>query len=362
MKVGIVTFHRAHNCGAALQCVALITVLQKMGHDARVIDCNDIGQTFFPNVLKIRVWLGWIHFMLISVARTQRLWFRYWLFRRKHIPKTPYIKKGEKFPSDIERVVVGSDQVLNPMWMGRYGDEFLLLGKCPDRNKISYAASFGVSTLPLECRERFKAALSKFHALGVREDSGAVICNEELHLPIMAKVTIDPTLLLEASDYVKLEKPVRIKHPYVLVYWMGHTKEYLCDLAHKIAAIYGLKVIVATITAYHDSKEWISVSPPEFLFLFRNATYIVTASFHGTAFSVINHKPFLTVIPQVPNIGNRMISLLGKLNLMKQIVNEGSDIDESIIKQKLSLKFDEADILLNSLRRESIEFLQDALA
>ena len=362
MKIGIVTFHRAHNCGAVLQCVALITVLQRMGHDVRVIDCNDIGQTFFPNVLKIRVWLGWIHFMLISFARTQRLWFRYWCFRRRYIPMTHKVKKKCKFPKDIDRVVLGSDQVLNPTWMGQYGDEFLLINKCPDRIKVSYAASFGVSSLPEECREHFKIALSKFHAVGVREDSGAKICNEELHLPIKVKVTIDPTLLLEADDYVKFEKPVRVKRPYVLVYWMGHTKEYLCNLAHKVADLYGLKVIVATITAYHDSKEWISVSPSEFLFLFRNATFVVTASFHGTAFSIINHKPFLTVIPKAQNIGDRMISLLNKLKLTNQIVNEGSDIGDSIIRQKLSLRFDEADTALNYLRKESMEFLQEALA
>jgi len=362
MKIGIVTFHRAHNCGAALQCVALITVLQRMGHDVRVIDCNNIGQSFFPNVLRIRIWLGWLHFMLVSFARRERLWFRYWLFRKRHMPMTHKIGKNSKFPADIDRVVLGSDQVLNPAWMGQYGDVFLLVDKCPDRNKVSYAASFGVPTLPVECRTQFKNALSKFHALGIREDSGVEICNKELNLPIKARITIDPTLLLRADDYLKFEKPVKIDSPYVLVYWMGHTKEYLCKLAHEISAIYGIRVIVASIMAYQDSKEWMSVSPSEFLSLFRNATYVVTASFHGTAFSIINHKPFLTVIPKDLSIGGRMVSLLTKLNLLDQIVHEGCSIGAAMIRQKLSLKFDESDELLDSLRRESIEFLREALA
>jgi hypothetical protein len=114
MKIGIVTFHRAHNCGAVLQCLALVKVLQIMGHDVKVLDCNNIGSTFFPNSCRIRVWLGWVHFMLRSCFRAQRLWFRYWRFRKKYLPITDRIEIGAKFPSDVDYFILGSDQVLNP--------------------------------------------------------------------------------------------------------------------------------------------------------------------------------------------------------------------------------------------------------
>lgn len=38
MKVGIITYHRAHNYGAVLQCYALQEVLKRMGHDTQIID------------------------------------------------------------------------------------------------------------------------------------------------------------------------------------------------------------------------------------------------------------------------------------------------------------------------------------
>lgn len=361
MKIGIITFHRAHNCGAALQCVALITVLKRMGHDVKVLDCNNIGHGFFPSCLRLRVWLGWFHFMLVTKARAQRLWFRYMRFRAKFMPMTKRIGINERFPEEFDYIVLGSDQVLNPEWMGRYGNVFLMRDKCEDKKKIAYAASFGVSSLPEGSREYFSEALSHFVAIGVREDTGLGICRKELGLNVPSLVTLDPTLLLLAEDYTKFERPVRVEGEYVLVYWMGHTKEYVCELAHQVAKVYGLRVIVATIMAYNDNEEWISVSPDQFLYLVKRARFVVTASFHGTAFAIINHKPFLTVIPRGLNVAGRMISLLNLIKLSNQLVNEGELLDSELIRKRMSIDFEEADFHLQKLRTQSLQFLQKTL-
>ena len=363
MKVGIVTFHRAHNCGAALQCVALITVLQRMGHDVRVLDCNNVGEgILFPNVRNPRVWLGWLYRLVVSGALSQRLCFRYWKFMKRFFPMTGRIGNEKPFPGEFDFFVVGSDQVFNPMLTGEFLDVFLLNGCCDDEKKISFAASFGVSTLPESYRSVFSECLSRFQALGIRENSGCEICEKELNVPISPVVTIDPTLLLSSTDYLRFETPVKTGGDYVLVYWIGWSREYVCELANRIAKRSGLRVIVATITTYKSDASWIPTSPDEFLYLLRNARYVVTTSFHGTAFAIINRVPFLTVIPNGMNVAGRIVGLLEQLSLTSQIVHEGDALTDGRLDGLLDVDFKNVGSALWEIQIGSIDFLRNAMA
>ena len=362
MKVGIVTFHRAHNCGAAMQCIALISVLRKMGHEVFVVDCNNVGEGhFFPRTFNVRIWMGWVKSLVLTRARGQRLWLRYKRFMHRFFPMTKKISRGHSFPTSLERIVLGSDQVLNPDLTGRFLEIFLLMNRCPNKKKVAYAASFGVSTLSEHRRDVISAGLSGFQALGIREKSGVKICQNELHLPITPEVTIDPTLLLDGADYKPFETHVKTEGEYVLVYWIGNSTEYVTSLANRIAKLYGLKVIVASITARHDNETWKAISPDEFIYLFRCARFVVTTSFHGTSFAIINRKPFITVIPAGMNVASRITDLLGQLSLLSQIINEYDNVDDSRIGDMLNLDFSKAVRALERIRKESMHFLANCM-
>lgn len=362
MRIGVVTFHRAHNCGAVLQCLALVKVLQRMGHEVKVIDCNKIGEgSLIPNVSSVRVWLGWFKSLVIRQAMPQRLWLRYWRFMKRSFPLSDWIDKGVMFPNDFDKIILGSDQVLNPGLTGSFLETFLLRNRCPDEKKIAYAASFGVSTLEESWRGVFADCLSRFRALGLREESGVRICREELRISVSTTVTIDPTLLLDAEDYRKFESPVLRTGEYVLVYWIGNSTEYVSSLAHRIAKNLGINVIVASITARKDDASWRPSSPDEFLYLFRNARCVVTTSFHGTSFSIINRKPFITVIPKGMNVAGRMIGLLEQLSLSSQLISEGDVVTDEYLLSRLNIDFGKAEASLDRIRKESIRFLENAL-
>ncbi|MBR3822997.1 MAG: polysaccharide pyruvyl transferase family protein [Kiritimatiellae bacterium] len=362
MKVGIVTFHRAHNCGAMLQCLALVTVLQRMGHDVRVLDCNNVGEgILFPNVRNPRVWLGWLYRLVVSGALSQRLWFRYWCFMKRFFPMTKKIDIGEHLGMEFDKIVLGSDQVLNPLITGRFLQTFLLKDICCDEKKIAYAASFGLSTLPDSYRQIFATQLSKFKALGIREESGVKICTDELQLSAPLAVTVDPTLLLDADVYKNFETFVNEQDEYVLVYWIGYSTEYIMALAKRIAKLYGIKVVVAAIVPFKGGKSWRTISPGEFLYLVRNAKIVVTTSFHGTSFAVINRKPFVTVIPSGLNVADRIVGLLQQLSLSSQIVNEGDFMSDDILRAKLDVDFSAAEENLCAIRQMSLNFLNAEL-
>ena len=303
MKVGIVTFHRAHNCGAALQCAALVMVLQRMGHTVKVIDCNNVGESHWPNFRGVRTIRGLVGFLVrlaMSIGIADRFFRHYRLFRRRLIPMTQNCI-GKKFPDEFDRIIVGSDQVFNPVITGSQTNAFLLKDFPNNSKKSSYAASFGAATLPEQYRGDFAAELAKFKHLGFRESSAEKICREELGINVKTQTVLDPTLLLDAYDYKEFESPSYVGGEYVVIYWGGRCGEEARAIAHKLAVKHGLKVVFINqwpLSRFRQRKgDWIGMPPDRFLWLMRNARFVISTSFHGTAFALINRKPFIVIRP-----------------------------------------------------------------
>jgi hypothetical protein len=175
-------------------------------------------------------------------------------------------------------------------------------------------------------------------------------------------VVLDPTLLLDADDYRCFERKVDVDGEYVLVYTVGGAMSAVNVLANEIASRYGLKVVFATLIFNNPEPYWLAVSPDELLYLARNATYIVTTSFHGTAFSIINRKPFLTVMPDGQKVSGRITDLLEKLNLSKRIVRENTLPGGSTLDALLKIDYSATLPSLCELRMRSLGFLEEALS
>lgn len=332
MKIGIVTHRLLHNYGGTLQAFALQEVLRRMGHEPITID-------YLPNEMtKSRYWLAQIKTALYYCAfQSSRHFFRYpkltrkpefAVFMSKHINLTERVQRYK--PSilrkyGIEALIVGSDQV----WRGAFNspsiqpDLYLRFARRFQGPKIAYAASFG--TDEWEYSEKLTAECAKyaqlFTAISTREDSGVRLCNR--YLNVKAQGVLDPTLLLNREDYMSLcdNIPYR-KDAYLLAYLLDINAEQKKKI-EAFADKNNLRVIFCT------SEREVNLSVEEWLALYRDAAFVITNSFHGTAFSIINNKDFYSIVNKHRG-ADRFVSLLSRFHLMDRLVDEDGQLPEFI--------------------------------
>jgi hypothetical protein len=293
-KFGILTYHNANNFGAALQAYALQRFLNTNFGDgqAEVIDyqCQGVKrQRTFGYVAKGQgILRGLIHYG-VAMSRIRNIES----FCRKYIPMSDKIadRRALTAAADNYRYIVsGSDQVWNRKWTGGE-DTFLQDFHDHSDSKVSYAASFGVKELPEEWKDSYRKLLSDFAHISVREEAGRSIVTDQLGLS--ADVHLDPTLLLPREDWDKVAADIKVRRPYVLLY-MVPFQESAYKKAKKLADDKGLELYVVCKSLRHFSRNYKGASRvEEIIALFKNAEYVVTNSFHGTAFSVIYQRKFV---------------------------------------------------------------------
>lgn len=246
--------------------------------------------------------------------------------------------------------VAGSDQIWNP-----YYD--FVAGKCDfltfasDNQKISYAASFGISSLPLERKEEYASYLKSFKAISVREKQGAGIVEKLINRK--ATVVLDPTLLLDDKKWQKIEKKPQCcpKYRYVFVYALGEKSERFKAKIEQAKKGYG----IFDVRAVQKNGRELPIGPSEFIYLLRNAEMILTDSFHATAFSIIFHKKFITFNRPGLNMNSRIESLAELIGKKSCLNGCGDLVCET------EIDYMKVDTLLNEEHRKSIEFLKRAL-
>ena len=366
MKVGILTFHRAHNCGAMLQNYALQVALLWAGVSPMTIDFNNIGEekrfsgfsglTFRQCVRRMIEFVFSVGIFDLRLARFNR-------FRMRNLRTTGRVAAGE-WPSDFDFYIVGSDQVFQPNLIKKHLKAFLLEGIPPEK-RISYAASFGYESLPEAFRATFREGLSQFHAISVREESGVRIIKKELCLDVPVEVALDPTLLLDSAEYEKIETRVRVPEKYVLVYSIGGADAKLREVANDVAKRMNARVMFvnACRRSYfrtpHD--DLLAISPDRLLYLIRHAAYIVTTSFHGVAFSLIYRRQFTAIIPKDSKVAGRIPALLNRLGIPERATAEISPIERIREQYDSRIDYDAVGVRLGALRKASFDFLEKVL-
>lgn len=370
MKLGILTFHRAFNCGAMLQAWALKTVLERMGHSVEFPSCNSVGNTkrFMP------VWVeGTLSLFKRCCSLVYRILYnslsfpgediKRWRFQRF---KKNFLPERDCMPQDFSKyydgIVVGSDQV----WSDRHSNEeaSLFFGNAipKDLPKITYAASYGDLPLTDERLARVIDAAKRFQAVSAREqlvkDQIEVASGKDV------QVVLDPTLLLTADEYAPLLeefKPPR--KPYLFMYTL-RTSPFYVETAKKVAKALGVDAIIAPMYQYSrlfaPSGLMYGISPERMVGYIANATYVLAGSFHGTAFATIFNKPFLSLRENLENPDalsrpGTLLKLTGNLN---RIVTPETSIEEMVELLKTPpVQNGEIDVA----RQQSLAWLEQAL-
>lgn len=359
MKIGILTFHRTTNYGAALQAYALQEALTSAVDEAELIDYRNMNiysyydPRFFHN-LSLKTRIGKLLRYSYNTA-TFDLFVEFW---KKYFHLSPECTTNEELRSVEQRydaVVCGSDQVWNPRAIFQDYDAFLL--GTVDCRKISYAASAGAVSLWEPYLKKYWTLLHRFDAISVRETD---MKEPTEHLAQKkVQVVLDPTLLLNKTDWCKAEsEEMRQKLPkngYILIYFLGKNPAVI-QAAKELQKQTGLPIISLGRKIKGVKAMRPIAGPEEFLTLFHYASYVLTSSFHGTVFSIQYQRPFLVFGNGAYN--SRMNTLLGALDLQGRMVDQASDSVWE--KMKASIDWEHTEACHNREKQKSLAFLSEA--
>lgn len=371
MRIAILTFHRAYNCGAMLQAWALRTVLERMGHTVEFPICNHVGETKRFLRPTLRASLGAILRRGVSCALqnlgslgTEDLArLRYRAFRRRFLPERRC--SPEDFPRHYDCVVIGSDQVWSPPHSARWLP--LFLGEAIPRPLplVAYAASYGDNALKPEALGRLLRALPRFRAVSVREETARRQLAEAGFA--LTRVMADPTLLLTARDYEAIRAPFRLRGKTLYVYTLG-ASPFVMRTAQALARHLGARPIVTPVYQFSRFRAprglTYGVSPDRLVAYVAQADYVLAGSFHGTVLSILFGKPFLSLRDEEnPDYPSRPALLLRRLGLTDRLVSPDMDLPTEALARRLTAPLPAAvrDELLPAMRQKGVGFLASAL-
>lgn len=334
-KVGVFTFHKYYNYGTALQAYALQTYIEKnYDCDAELIDYMPKNEFVGKKLLVTRLKrLGTYiknfgkYYVLRKNRGNQEIKKREFdkFFELHMVTSSWKVNSAESLAEhsgEYDAVMVGSDQTWNPFVSK---DGIFLLDWLKDRgvSKIAYAPSIGVSRIPDEWHERYKAALSEFDALSCRERGGAGFLSELLGKDV--EFVIDPTLLLTPDDWEEISTPEEVDGPYLLTYFLGDNKAHR-KAVEKIAKEKNLKIVALPVSYLEMKNKGIDkryVGPGGFITLIKNASFVCTDSFHGTMFSINFGKDFVSFTKRndadINSDNNRLYDALGVFGLQDRL-------------------------------------------
>ncbi|SDS26725.1 Polysaccharide pyruvyl transferase [Polaribacter sp. KT25b] len=373
MKIGILTLPIHINYGGILQAYALMQVLKNMGHDPILIDEY---KSFYLPIKKrpkeyskrfIKKYLLQNKDVNVFQERNRR---RELLITGRNIkyfndiylqPKIPVKKLKELKDKDFDAFVVGSDQIWRSKYYPRIEDAFFNFAKNWNVKRLSYAPSFGAGSWEYsdEQTKKCKKLLGKFDAISVREDIGVELVSK--FLDNTATHVLDPTMLLSKSNYIEIlkQRKSEVKAKDIFVYVLD-PNEITDKVIDKLSDKYGYKPFFTSTDNQKVSIENRKASSVEdWLRSFYEAKYVVTDSFHATAFSIIFNKPFVSYCNKERGAA-RFKSLLKEFNLEHRMVVDKKDLDNSELLNK-EVDWDSVNNILEKRIFQCKKFIEEGL-
>ncbi|NMC40996.1 MAG: polysaccharide pyruvyl transferase family protein [Bacteroidales bacterium] len=225
----------------------------------------------------------------------------------------------------------------------------------PGAIRASYAASFSIENINEDYRDFVKAALEKFDAISVREESGLRILSS---LGIAGGIVVlDPVFLLKRSLWNNVSSTGSYKDKYILIYDQENNP-LIKQAARILAKLHKVKIyaIQSLYPMYYASRVFFGCGPREFLDLIRNCEICLTNSFHATAFSLIFQKEFYTFERIHEKVNSRMVDLLNMLHLDDRIISDISNLGSIS-----PIDYGEVSKILESRFQLSKEFIDNVL-
>ena len=367
MKIGVLTFHFAHNCGAMLQAYALSCYLKKIGHDAELIDYRPSYMYDSIKRYSLKDYItkqcesyGWGY----GILRTLRYYYSHYkktcswncfeFFLNNYINKSPYVNNASEINKlDYDIVICGSDQIWNSKITGGIVPIYYCDGLSDSVKKITYAASCGSDIIDEKQKSYVIKLLDNFDYISVREKG----FSETLwKLGIKNQLVIDPVFLLREKDWDIIVKKPNI-HNYVLAFSFRESPHFF----EKSYAIAKQKNMVLVYFSFNKQKnlpkdviQFTDGGPQDFIGFIKYANVVITNSFHATAFSILFKKEFYCIPPESGR--ERTDSLLYALKLQNRIVEDDEEI--RIIQHSWD---DNTQVILDEVINNSKRFIKEVL-
>ncbi len=378
-KIGLAVCYDTKNFGSQLQVLATDTIIKELGYDTEIIRyrkkisfiyaLQTIPRFFNPYFVsgKIRKKIKEIKIKRHPdiqrniIIRDKR--FKEFVNKNFNNFSREYVGWNDltKATNDYDAFLCGSDQLWLPQNLGSH---FYTLEFANNKTKIAYATSFGVSFIPWFQKSRTRNYLSDFFALSTRELKGQNIIKSLTGK--YAQVVCDPTLLFDEKKWANIvvDRKV-INEKYVFCYFLGDNKEHR-EIARKFAGEKSLLLVTCPfLDNYLDVDndfgdiQMFDLDASDFVNLIRHASYVLTDSFHGTVFSILHHKKFITF----NRFGNERCSRNSRLDSLFQLLElEGRRYNGNEMQADEEIDYSKTDNLLNTFRQNSIEYLSNALS
>lgn len=335
MKIGIITYWDSDdNYGQLLQAYAMQQFLLKLGHQPELIRYKELPVTssgFKISKLKsyITNFSSYVRFVLDrrtkakydrSVDNSKREFNEFRLANLNMSAEEYDLKKITETPPEADAYICGSDQI----WGGSL--PYYLSFVPSDKIRIAYAPSFGGMNPFINGNATvIKDLLKKFRFIGVREESGAKLLKDNGFKD--ACQVVDPTLLLQQDDYIKLfgtSVQTKQKSENAFVYLLGNPIEAGIDEVFAFINSQKLDYTYVASQGRVDDFEKKLLTIPQWIEAIASSKLVVTNSFHCVVFSLIFHRPFvfLPLAGSYKRMNNRIYELLDKVGL-KQCVFTG---------------------------------------
>lgn len=356
-KVAFITVHVGYNFGSVLQSIATSKIIESLDKEALLINYIPDRVTFHRYYKRMSK--GIVPFIkgivtMPNFIKNNRIYASY---LSKYCKLSAPIYDNDNFVQKCpiaDFYVTGSDQVWNSKHNEGFNDRYYFAQTPDEAIRISFASSFGETELSEEHTAKIKSLLSRYRAISVREDSAKKIIE---NMGLEATHLLDPTFMLNKEQWQPYMSNRKIKENYLLIYIPYNTldKEAIFNAAREIAKQKGLKVVTFSWDWRKDKmadKTIRYANPGDFLSLMYHADYVITNSFHGTAFSINLNKQFSVFMPSA--FSTRVRSIIELCGLEERMVCNEFDI----VKANKPIDYKSVNAILDKERARSIEFLK----
>lgn len=375
MKAGILTFHRATNYGTALQAFATQKACEKIGIDAQLIDYRP---EYIERTLKLRRIKNTKSPKEIASICINGILYP-GMQKRKSANFLSFMssmKIGDEVctttaqvaqaSQKYDTVISGSDQLWNKKITA---DDMTYFLPFEHKNKVSFASSFGESSLAQDRQKDIAKYLADFKFIGVREKTAVNILSDiEKYASNMKspECVLDPTLLLDKDDWNSYADKSLIlpKGGYILTYYMIET-ELMRAITKALKKATGLPVINIKPSKkqvlLREGKNLAFAGPSQFLSCYKHASFVVTNSFHGTAFAINYNIPFFTSqlpVSMAGQVNSRLVDILKLFSLEDRWIDSFEKLDKTDVKKPLDAHCAQT---LRELRKYSLDCLSKAV-
>lgn len=369
-KIRIVSFQNAHNFGAVCQAYGLQQTLLDMGYtDVKFYNYNPqyLKDRYDPFKLwkhpnynvsilhKITRFIRWCSAILGTYYRNAK--FKSSIKRLLHQTDKEWCQVKDFANEEADVLICGSDQIWNIALTKVLDPVFFGLALKKTGKVIAYAPSTEISSLSDSVLQNIAKFTAHFSSISLREQS----VKEKLQ-PVIAQpieVCVDPTILCSKETYDEIASHNLVKVPYICVYAYYPDEEIVQEVIKTIPnyeqyEVHYISFTAANMNKWRDKSYHFAISIEDFISYFKYASYVVTNSFHGLAFSLMFEKNFM--VTWMDKVSTRSESLLKNVELSNRMIHNASEAVWN------DVDYTRVNNALNKLRNHSREFLIHSLA